>query len=90
MSLAARAISGLVRGYQIGISPMFAPSCRFYPSCSAYALEAVRMHGAWRGTALALGRVCRCNPWSAGGIDLVPGSTETDTHPAPTTHRHNA
>ncbi|HEX4842147.1 MAG TPA: membrane protein insertion efficiency factor YidD [Limnobacter sp.] len=53
---------------------MFPPSCRFYPSCSEYALDAVKIHGALRGSALALGRVCRCNPWNAGGFDPVPGS----------------
>ncbi|MGO4476145.1 membrane protein insertion efficiency factor YidD [Massilia sp. 2TAF26] len=62
----------LLRGYQLLVSPMFGPSCRFYPTCSNYAIEAVRTHGAARGGWLALRRVCRCHPWNAGGVDPVP------------------
>lgn len=65
-------LSGLILGYQRLISPMMGPRCRFYPSCSSYALEAVRVHGAAKGTALATARVCRCHPWNAGGVDPVP------------------
>ncbi|MFN4327551.1 MAG: membrane protein insertion efficiency factor YidD [Limnobacter sp.] len=56
---------------------MFPPSCRFYPSCSAYTLEAVRIHGAWRGLGLSLVRICRCNPWNEGGVDPVPPAPDT-------------
>lgn len=53
-------------------SPMRAPRCRFYPSCSTYALEAVKVHGAFRGGWLAIKRVGRCHPWNPGGVDHVP------------------
>jgi uncharacterized protein len=64
----------LVRGYQFFISPYFPPSCRYHPTCSNYALEAIRIHGAIKGIGLAAWRILRCNPWSAGGEDPVPGS----------------
>jgi putative membrane protein insertion efficiency factor len=63
---------GLVIGYRRLISPLLGPRCRFYPSCSTYGLEALRVHGAVKGTALTVSRVCRCNPWNAGGVDHVP------------------
>jgi len=62
----------LVRGYQRFVSPALPPSCRFYPSCSAYALEAVQVHGALRGSWLAVRRLSRCHPFHAGGLDPVP------------------
>jgi putative membrane protein insertion efficiency factor len=62
----------LVRVYQVVISPLLGPRCRFYPSCSSYALQALRVHGPLRGVALAGWRLLRCNPWNAGGIDPVP------------------
>jgi uncharacterized protein len=62
----------LIRLYQRLISPMIGPRCRFYPSCSQYAAEAIQKHGAIRGTGLALARVARCHPWHPGGVDLVP------------------
>jgi putative membrane protein insertion efficiency factor len=62
----------LLRFYQLAISPMMTPSCRFYPSCSNYALEALQVHGAAKGSWLAVKRVCRCHPWHAGGADPVP------------------
>ena len=62
----------LLRFYQLAISPMMTPSCRFHPSCSNYALEALQVHGAARGSLLAVKRVCRCHPWNAGGHDPVP------------------
>ncbi|MEM6639923.1 MAG: membrane protein insertion efficiency factor YidD [Pseudomonadota bacterium] len=65
----------LLRFYQVAISPLLGPRCRFYPSCSNYALEAIQIHGAWRGLRLALWRVARCHPFSAGGVDLVPQKT---------------
>jgi putative membrane protein insertion efficiency factor len=65
-------LTGLIVAYRQLLSPLLGPRCRFHPSCSTYALEAVRVHGAAKGTALATWRVCRCNPWNAGGVDLVP------------------
>lgn len=62
----------LVRGYRYFISPLLPPACRFYPSCSAYAEQALRQHGALSGGWLAARRVCRCGPWHAGGFDPVP------------------
>lgn len=63
---------GAIRLYQLIISPMLGPRCKYYPSCSAYGLEAVKVHGAGRGSLLAAWRVLRCNPWSHGGVDDVP------------------
>lgn len=69
---------GLVRGYQLIVSPWLAPRCRYYPSCSSYAVTALRVHGPVRGTGLAVWRVLRCNPWSLGGVDHVPPRRGTD------------
>ena len=65
-------LQGLILGYQKYVSPLFASSCRYYPSCSGYALLAVRRHGAFKGTLLSVLRILRCNPWSKGGVDPVP------------------
>lgn len=62
----------LIRGYQRFVSPLFPPSCRYYPVCSSYALTAIRRHGAAKGLLLATWRLLRCNPWSKGGVDPVP------------------
>ncbi|WP_220347768.1 membrane protein insertion efficiency factor YidD [Alkalilimnicola ehrlichii] len=62
----------LLRIYQLVISPLLGPRCRFHPSCSNYAIEAIRRHGALAGTYLAVRRVCRCHPWHPGGVDPVP------------------
>lgn len=70
--LPAWILIGLIRGYQRFISPMTGPTCKYYPSCSSYAVTAVRRHGALRGAGLALWRLLRCNPWSLGGVDDVP------------------
>ena len=72
-SLAAKALMGAVTGYQRHISPLKGgQTCRFYPSCSQYALEAIRKHGASRGTFLAVRRVLKCQPLHPGGFDPVP------------------
>ena len=71
-SAAARALMALITGYRRFIGPMLAPRCRFAPSCSAYALEAVREHGAVRGAWLAVRRIGRCHPFNPGGFDPVP------------------
>jgi len=63
---------GLLRAYRFLISPLYGQVCRYHPSCSAYALEAVTEHGALRGSWLALRRLLRCHPWAAGGYDPVP------------------
>ncbi len=62
----------LVRGYQVVLSPLLPATCRFYPSCSAYAVEALERHGAWRGTKLTIRRLARCQPFHPGGYDPVP------------------
>jgi uncharacterized protein len=62
----------LVRGYQVSLGPLLPAACRYYPSCSAYAIEALERHGAWRGGWLALRRIGRCHPFRPGGYDPVP------------------
>ena len=69
---AAGALILLVKIYQRWISPLFPPCCRFYPSCSHYAVEALRTYGIVRGLTLSLWRILRCNPWCRGGYDPVP------------------
>ena len=96
----------LLRLYRAVISPLYGPTCRFYPSCSAYALVAVERHGVVRGGWLAVRRLVRCNPWNPGGVDPVPplkghpsdcsAPSEEDspasvgTHSAPSSHRRVA
>jgi len=63
----------VVRAYKFFVSPLLPPSCRFHPTCSEYAEQALAQHGALRGGWLAARRVCRCGPWNAGGYDPVPG-----------------
>jgi len=69
---AAAVLVGAVRVYQYTLAPLLGGQCRFEPSCSCYAVEALRRHGAGRGGALAALRVLRCNPWNPGGEDPVP------------------
>lgn len=71
-SLAARFLTLPILFYRAIISPIKPPSCRFYPTCSAYALESLRKHGAWRGSILAVKRILRCHPYNPGGFDPVP------------------
>ena len=68
----ARALKYLVLAYRWLVSPLLPPSCRFHPSCSEYAEEALSRHGAGRGSWLIAKRVCRCGPWHSGGWDPVP------------------
>jgi putative membrane protein insertion efficiency factor len=65
-------LTGGIVAYRKLLSPMLGPRCRFHPSCSSYALEAISVHGAGKGTVLATWRICRCNPWNPGGVDCVP------------------
>lgn len=85
---------GVIRLWRFAISPLYGPTCKYYPSCSAYGLEAVRRHGAVRGSVLTVWRILRCNPWSDGGIDDVPARRDAsgvvlDHHhePAPPVRR---
>ena len=61
-----------VRGYQVAIGPLLPPACRYYPSCSVYAIEALERHGAVKGSWLAIRRILRCHPFHPGGFDPVP------------------
>jgi uncharacterized protein len=69
--VAARFLQFLVRAYQVLLSPLMGGACRFTPSCSAYALEALERHGAWRGGWMAARRIARCHPWGSAGFDPV-------------------
>ena len=71
-ALVKSAAIGVVRFYRYALSPLLPRSCRFHPSCSAYALEAIRLHGPWRGGWLAVRRIGKCHPWHDGGYDPVP------------------
>ncbi len=70
--LLSRLLSLPILFYRAAISPLLPPSCRFTPTCSQYALDALRLHGPLRGTYLALRRILRCNPWGGSGYDPVP------------------
>lgn len=83
--LPARPLVFAIRMYQRWISPFLPPSCRFYPSCSAYAAEALTVHGVPRGMWLALRRLLRCGPWHPGGLDPVP-PRRPDRHRDPGHH----
>jgi putative membrane protein insertion efficiency factor len=87
-----RLLIWLLQGYRFAISPLYGQVCRYHPSCSAYALEAVTVHGSLRGTWLAVRRVGRCHPWAAGGHDPVPPAVTSreprqPAHTEPTTTR---
>ena len=73
MSPLGRILSFFVRGYQRFVSPLFPPTCRYQPTCSSYALEAIKLHGGLKGSWLALRRIVRCHPWGGSGFDPVPG-----------------
>ncbi len=68
----ARLLQGLIRLYQILLSPFWGSQCRFHPTCSCYAIDALNKHGAIKGGAMAIYRIFRCNPWANGGFDPVP------------------
>ena len=72
LRIPALTLRALIRAYQLFIAPLLGPRCRFHPSCSHYAAEAIITHGALGGSWLAVRRVLRCHPWTAGGFDPVP------------------
>jgi putative membrane protein insertion efficiency factor len=71
---AARIVLAFIRAYQVVLRPVLPPVCRFAPSCSEYAHQAIGTHGVWRGGVMAVRRIGRCHPWHAGGYDPVPGA----------------
>ena len=89
-----RLLLAALRVYQTVLSPWLGNQCRFYPTCSEYARQAVEAHGSLRGSGLAVKRLCKCHPWHPGGFDYVPG-TEPEAEPhhccgEPTPQRENA
>ena len=70
----------LIRVYQVALSPLLGPNCRYYPTCSQYAVEAIEAHGSLRGTWLTIKRISRCHPWHEGGFDPVPGRCLKHSH----------
>jgi putative membrane protein insertion efficiency factor len=69
----------LIRGYRLLLSPWFGNQCRFFPTCSVYAEQAIHNHGVWRGLFLTASRLGKCHPWHAGGFDPVPPSKPHET-----------
>ena len=82
-----KALLGMVHVYRLVISPLFPPCCRYYPSCSAYAVQAIRLHGPLAGCRLALKRIGRCHPWAPGGHDPVPSRPSEPQSGPPGTSR---
>ena len=72
MTLYQRCVLGALRAYKWTLSPLIGRQCRFLPTCSEYAAEALILHGPWRGSMLATRRLCRCHPWGGAGYDPVP------------------
>lgn len=77
----AGVLRGLIRGYQLIASPLVGPRCRYLPTCSEYAAQAVARHGSLRGGWLALKRIARCHPWGGSGYDPVPGGDDRGQAP---------
>ncbi|MDQ1289831.1 MAG: uncharacterized protein QG622_3397 [Actinomycetota bacterium] len=75
--LPALVLIGFFMAWRLLASPTYGQTCRFYPSCSAYGVEAVKVHGAWRGALLTVRRIGRCHPWNPGGYDPVPPTSRT-------------
>lgn len=81
-----RVLIALVKAYRLLLSPFLGRHCRFEPTCSCYAIEALERHGAWRGSWLTVKRLLRCHPFSPGGYDPVPESKDKPNHGQPTPH----
>ena len=79
--MTAKVLILLIRAYQVVLSPFFGGACRFLPSCSAYAVEAIETHGAWRGGILAARRLSRCHPFGRAGVDPVPAPRSQNLEP---------
>ena len=88
--LGQRLLCGLVRVYQWVISPLFPGTCRYLPTCSHYAVEAISKHGPVRGLSLSVGRLARCHPWGGSGFDPVPeiSKSKTLSHTGRCDHNH--
>ena len=84
-----RLLIAILRGYKRWLSPLLGPRCRFVPSCSEYAMQAIALHGAGRGTWLAARRIARCHPLHPGGHDPVPGAAPADDPIPPTPPGHH-
>ncbi len=82
MNLLQKLVIGALRGYKWAISPMLLPACRYVPTCSEYAIEAVEQHGVVRGSLMAAGRLLRCHPFVRGGVDPVPLARNKSESPA--------
>jgi len=82
-SAVRRLVVAPIRAYQIAVSPLLGPRCRFYPSCSTYGVTAVLRHGVLRGLYLTVRRLLRCHPWNPGGLDPVPPARNEDAPTAP-------
>ena len=80
MTAATIALRWLIRAYQLLLAPVLGPNCRYQPSCSDYALEAITQHGALRGGRFAVRRILRCHPWGGSGYDPVPGLDDGHGH----------
>lgn len=78
--MTGRMIILLIRLYQHTLAAVLGGQCRFYPTCSAYCIEAIETHGAWRGMGLGFRRVMKCHPWHPGGVDKVPAPRGNDDH----------
>jgi uncharacterized protein len=77
-----RLMLGVIRFYQLCLSGLLGPRCRFYPSCSEYTREAIEVHGPLRGARLGILRISKCHPFNPGGVDLVPSAEHPAEHPA--------
>jgi putative membrane protein insertion efficiency factor len=88
MNPLAYIMRALIKGYQWFVSPILPSSCRFYPTCSSYTLQAIEVHGALKGSWLGLKRLVRCHPWNEGGMDPVPGTEGAHNHTHDHSHRH--
>ena len=77
MTLPQNILIAFVKVYRLIVSPLYGNVCRYYPSCSAYGLEAITIHGALRGISLTVARLLRCHPWATGGLDPVPAGKRT-------------